>query len=1418
MSKNKNSNANGNNSSVSSIQGGESDKLHGSNTDDLLVGTSADETVDGKAGDDTVSGGGGNDWVKGGSGDDRLVYTVGLNDDATDLYDGGSGINILELRMTRDEWMRDDIQADVAGYLAFLASTAPNAKGKNSSSGYEFESLGLTARRMQSLEIRVDGIAQDPRDEAVIANDVTRTTLTEHSIVSGNVVDNDDVPDLVRAVTLVEGPAAGTLTLASDGSYTYDPGMAFDYLAEGESAQVGFIYQVTDADRDSATAVVTITITGTNDAPIANVDTGTTDENAALLVDVLANDTDVDVSDTHTVTAVTITSGLGIAAIVNNQVQWTPGSDYNYLAVDETALVEIDYTIEDNNGAAASSSLTITVTGSNDAPTVEYSLSRTASEEDAVFSIDLLESAADVDNGAILNVSDFSVANGKGGWELNGNELIINPDFYDDLNTGDLETLNFTYKVTDEHGATVDQTFELNIEGFTDAPSLAAVATAGSAVNELKVRIATEPAKDERVVLTFTNLPVGVRVLDAARVDVTAGISNFIGVQDFFVVVPPDTDADFDFGMTVTGVNPDGSEIASTYGAIDFVYDDDRYDDQVTFSSQDQGIWASGDAPMVQWHEYVPIIGEKARAWNESTGQWEDTGASPWTSGEFSLLSTRVSAADAIDIALVGPRSVLQAAKDTYNSAVQAAQSVLDGAWSIYLDAAAAANSAFNTASQAAWDIFNDTIGTAAKEAINTAYAIYNAAKATAVDIRNAALDADVFDWFTGAIWDAYYAAESVARDILNVALSAAEGIESGARSVLDAAIETARDIKDAAIDLAKDALQLARDAFNSAKQLAQGVLDGAEQAFEVVETELNKVQGETTLDVNADLYGEVGLQIDFVLDSGSVDTQVQYDVSSSLQHNRTTDTLMITPHLVNQTTGDRVAFETISPNASLKAVLLYDVGAKLNVMLDSNLVIGSNVIWDITPGAGPISLSPQISTGGWGDDLANLSDEDIANAPNPDEIELQSFTEGEFVLIDINTKDFGQIKIPVESLTEDIFSLELGFPTIEAQGKEATFDPSFYEEGGLIGVDFDELAATVLNLVNAKLDFSPELRAQQPGLGSLQDTESFAETVALVGEALLGTLYDALDGQSEKTPIFLLDASDQTNDAFLHLNVVPDSVMGDTVTEDTGKIGFFTAYGESNDLVKVTMDVDQAVAVIINKIVEAILGVVSGGATVTPLQTLDDINPLDLSFGLEDMLKVFEVPQPTIDELTKYFKLNVGFEAADLDVYSAYNFSQEFTLSIDDVQFVATMEDDTQYFFAANDDAGLVIENASQHDANKDGIVDYDISLAPEAMFSNDTEIGLTVGYVLDFLRASMKADLTLPLGDLINIPGLNVPLNLANVNLGPLLRIQGDLDLASADIFESRFDFDIGTANIDGGYAVTDEELVTLVGVMPG
>ncbi len=1357
------------------------------------------------------------------------------NANASDAYDGGSGSNVLVLHMTRADWMRDAMQADIAKLLSLLTSTASNANGLINSSGFTFTSVGLQVRKIASLEVWVDGVKLDPRDEAIVAVADAQTTATEHSIVTGNVVANDGVPDLVRDVTVVTGPALGVLTLQNDGSFVYDPGMAFNSLAVGETATAAFTYRVTDADRDSATATNTITITGTNDAPIAFADTRTTTENTAVSVDVLANDTDVDTSDTHVVDSVKITTAgaQGTVAIVDNKVAWNPGTDFDYLAVGDVASVKIDYTQNDKHGGTAGATLALTVNGVNDKPTVQAALKAGANEEDAPFTINLLAGAGDVDRGAVINVATFAEPGGKGGWVLNGNSLTIDPNHFDDLNTGENELLKFNYVVRDEHGAEVAQTLAVNIEGFTDAPSLFAESSVAAAVNEIKLTITSEPAKNEKVILRFSDLPAGVKVLNAQRVDVTAGVDFFHGTHNFFVVLPPGTDADFDLGITVTGLRPNGSPIASATGALDIVYDHTAAFDEITFETHNQGIWDSGPAPMVQWHEYIPLIGTVSQTWDAWNEKWVDTGSGAWRSGEFKLFSAEVDAKAAQDIAkgvaqstldtawsvfLVASKTVDAVAQGIYDTAVTAWNWAESEAWRIFNAVVTEASRIFNETVDAAWD--------AGEAIINGVYWLAEGAADVlrdgliALTVAGTELGDKLIRDYNNAYDDTVYWLNETRKTSLHDLDVSLDFLRTEAGKVKQAVVDEGARIREGALSYAKGFFDAAKTEYATAKQkafdLADGVFDLAQKAFDDIASALTAVQGKTKLDIMADLYADVGVQVDFVLDSGSVDTKVDYTLTSVLQHNRTTDVLVITPQLTNQTTGDSVAFNTISPNASLKAVLLYDVGVNLTVLLDSYLTVHGQTIWDISPGSVGIGDSTTVTTGGWGVDFEKFKAGILQAAGD---LNLDGVVVGELELINIDTTEMQDYEVPfIGTLTEGIASVFLGVPTIETEGTAATWEGDYFVEGGLININFDEITDSVMNLVNARIDYSPELKTAL-GVGSLYDSETFADVIASIGTAFLGTLFEALDGQSESMPIFLIDANDTTPSELGHLNLFPDSVIGGTVTPNTAKYGFWTAYGESNDLVKVVIDIDQAVAVIVNKIIEVAAGAASSGATVQFLAKLPDINPLDLEFGLAELLSVVEVPQATIDEITKFFDLSVGFEAADVDVYSTLKFSQEFSLTVDDMLYRVTMEDGDEYFFEANDEGSLRIDNASSHDANHDGQVDYTMQLVPKALFSNDTEIGLTIGYVLDFLQASLSADLKLPIDDLLNIsiPGLpDIKINLADINLGPLLRVQGDLDIASADIFEKRFSFDLGSVDVDGSATLSDDALVlTLIGV---
>lgn len=140
-----------------------------------------------------------------------------------------------------------------------------------------------------SIEVTA-GVNQAPVaavDAATVAEDALLTVGTPG--VLGN--DTDANGDALIAV-LVSTVTNGTLSLASNGGFTYQPGANFH-------GTDGFSYRAQDTGgKQSATTRVNLTVTPVNDAPVAAADSYGTEPGLALTVPagtgVLANDTDVD--------------------------------------------------------------------------------------------------------------------------------------------------------------------------------------------------------------------------------------------------------------------------------------------------------------------------------------------------------------------------------------------------------------------------------------------------------------------------------------------------------------------------------------------------------------------------------------------------------------------------------------------------------------------------------------------------------------------------------------------------------------------------------------------------------------------------------------------------------------------------------------------------------------------------------------------------------------------------------------------------------------------------------------------------------------------------------------------------------------------------------------------------------------------
>ena len=197
-------------------------------------------------------------------------------------------------------------------------------------------------------------------DVEVAAEDDTATT-DEDTVVVIDVVANDtddpDEPDDPWALSVsgVGTPASGTVASTGNAGSTVDYTPAADFHGTDT-----FTYTVSNgADPPvTATGTVTVTVNSVNDEPVATADTPTTNEDQAVVIRVLENDTDVD-GDTLAVTDVG-TPANGAAGITDNSttITYTPTAGY---------IGEDNFFYEISDGSLTSRSrVTVTVTKNAD--------------------------------------------------------------------------------------------------------------------------------------------------------------------------------------------------------------------------------------------------------------------------------------------------------------------------------------------------------------------------------------------------------------------------------------------------------------------------------------------------------------------------------------------------------------------------------------------------------------------------------------------------------------------------------------------------------------------------------------------------------------------------------------------------------------------------------------------------------------------------------------------------------------------------------------------------------------------------------------------------------------------------------------------------------------------------------------------
>ena len=279
-------------------------------------------------------------------------------------------------------------------------------------------------------------------------------------------IDGDD-DGTTLTYEIIGAPAEGTATLSGT-MLSFDPGVGFQDLGVGENRDVEVLISATD--RHGATAVSTITYTflGQNDAPVANDDFTTVGEGDVKAVSLIDNDVDPDLGDTLRIVEVSGSVSLGTFAAVESDGGRTGkvligetsaifdmNGGFEDLAVGETDTVRISYVIEDESGARAEADLVITITGQNDAPTIEGFARST--REDQSFTVNLALFADDLDTDDVASTLTYEVVGAPSGGSasISGTSLTFGPSSsFRDLPDGESQDVDIVVQATDQHGGT----------------------------------------------------------------------------------------------------------------------------------------------------------------------------------------------------------------------------------------------------------------------------------------------------------------------------------------------------------------------------------------------------------------------------------------------------------------------------------------------------------------------------------------------------------------------------------------------------------------------------------------------------------------------------------------------------------------------------------------------------------------------------------------------------------------------------------------------------------------------------------------------------------------------------------------------------------------------------------------------------
>jgi len=433
-----------------------------------------------------------------GEGNEFNTPPVATADEATANEDAAINIFVLD---NDSDWDENTLTIDSAtannGNVSIINGRTLTYTAKVNFNGADTITYNISDGQGGTASSTVAVTIIPVNDSPVAAADNISTN--EDTSVNINVLANDSDADGDSLIVSAASAGKGAVSIESDNSLNYTPNNNFNGIDT-------ISYTVNDTGNPvaSASGTVTVSITASNDDPVAVKDSASLDEDTSVIITVLSNDSDAE-DDTLTVDSASSTNGTAGVNISDNTITFIPNADFN-------GLETLGYVISDGNGGTANGTIDVTVNAINDNPVAVADIA--SGGEDTRITFNVLNNDTDVD-GDTLTVTNATASSGNVSIRTDQQlELLPSVDFNGSV------TINYT--ISDGSGGTDSTTATVTVTAVNDAPNAVADTALTSENTLLNITALDNDTDSDGDTLTITAATAGngnVTIISATTID-----------------------------------------------------------------------------------------------------------------------------------------------------------------------------------------------------------------------------------------------------------------------------------------------------------------------------------------------------------------------------------------------------------------------------------------------------------------------------------------------------------------------------------------------------------------------------------------------------------------------------------------------------------------------------------------------------------------------------------------------------------------------------------------------------------------------------------------------------------------------------------------------------------------------------------